>query len=348
MIVICFYLSLVVIKEINTGMIIEENLTFEQYYVLQEGFSDILKKIKSYGVKTVDLLKAINDFHTKGIKEIFFTTDRKTAAAARIVFIMAYSLLAIKGGMEFNDVVNIKNDNEKVKMVSEFLVKHPEQQEKILDAVQKELEKQINSTGETNPPKEELSSLKSDVSKQIDLGGYPVEFINKVKYYESGGVPRKKYWDVNAFRSGYGTYWNASQPIQMSDKEATAVLISELKQKETLVRKILSKYNLSREQLLPFIDIAFNAGEGAIINAEKTTELEAYKKGINNPYKLLVKNAINSAYVKFNSDTKKLNKQILKRRLDMFGKLNLSTEKPEESDKLVDNYIKTHNIEIYK
>ena len=97
-------------------------------------------------------------------------------------------------------------------------------------------------------------------SKQYSTGTRGLALIKNREGFRS-----TKYWDVNAYRIGYGTTWNSSIPDPITEKEAADLLVSVLKNNyEPYLDKFLYKNNVrvTQNQYDALIDITYNIGPG--------------------------------------------------------------------------------------
>lgn len=313
-------------------MLIKDFSTFDEFYYFEEK----LFNINPYWKKFIDYITSV--YKSEEIRRVlnlpidkFVQLSRSDSELAKLT----RSLIVILAHVPV--ILSIKNltDNKNLKQYQEYIKNHPE-------LVQQAEQEVVTAT--KSVPEQKLSNNNSDINKEVDYGIFNnyKDYIKKVIYYETSGtyVPRKKYWDVNAFRNGYGTFWNEKDPVKLTDQQATKKLIDELTEQSKLVDSILKinkniKVNSFSEKI-PLIDIAFNAGIGTLKKMVKNS----------NSYKQLLKNSVTGAYER-SGKVFILQKGLLKRRLDMIDPKfsNLPEEEKESKiNSLYDKMDKTKQL----
>lgn len=307
-------------------MEIKEISTFEQFYYLEEKIFNLNPKWKKF---VDDLISTYSKEQIKKVLKLPIDkflqlnySDSKLAKLTRILIVILAHVpvvLGIKGFMDNKEYIRYR----------EYIKAHPE--------VVKDAENQIQNTETTQSTDLTKNTDSVNATKQLisDINYGPFsnykDYIQKVKFYETGGsfIPRKKYWDVNAYRNGYGTFWDKSDPVVLTDAQATQKLIDELIEQSKLVDSVLKQNkNItinSFKQKLPLIDIAFNAGIGTLSKMVKNS----------NSYKQLLKNSISGAYER-SGNVFVLQKGLLKRRLDMIDS-NFSNLSEQDKQKTIDS-----------
>lgn len=303
--------------------------SFSNFYYLEEGvISNYLNSLKSI---SSNVLKHLLSVSKKTLVHIATSPHPMWRVAAIIIGIWFHVLVA-KGVIQFKEIQEYRRFQEKP---VEYFVEHPEEIKKLEDASLLDKIKENIKIEPASNNIQQTKELEKEVSDYIDLGPFTKhkDFISKIKYYETGGtgVPRKKYWDYNAYRDGYGTFWKESNPEQMTDAQATKILIEELLQhiKETdyMLKTCPWIKAPDLNSKLPLIDICFNAGIKTLLTIARNSK----------DYNSLIKNSISSAYTK-EGDKMKLNRGLVKRRLDMANMYDLSNMKEEDANKVINKY----------
>jgi GH24 family phage-related lysozyme (muramidase) len=306
--------------------------SFSNFYYLEEGvISNYINSLKSISSNVVKHLLSVS----KQTLVHIATSPHPMWRVAAIIIGIWFHVLVAKGIIQFKEIQEYRRFQEKP---VEYFVENPEEIKKLEDPSLLDKIKENVKIEPASSNIEQTKELEKEVSDYIDLGPFAKhnDFLSKIKYYETGGtgVPRKKYWDYNAHRDGYGTFWKEGNPEQMTDAQATKILIEELKThiKETdYMLKTCPWIKVTDfSQKLPLIDICFNAGIKTLLDIARTSK----------NYNSLIKNSISSAYTK-EGDKMKLNRGLVKRRLDMANMYDLSNMKEEDANKVINKYAST-------
>lgn len=310
-------------------------MNFDEFYLRADTFKkevDCLKVLKeSFISEPESLWEKLSKLSKESL--IKLTKDFSNPKIRKIA-------LALVGlGVFGTGILNLKKESEKP------IPDLPQEIQQKVERIEQDI-KQAEIDNSFQKKQEEVKIAKTIKEPNLDIFKDYENYLNRVIYYETGGTgnPRKKYWDVDAWRNGYGTFWKEGDgDVPLPKFVAMERLIAELKENKRLVEHFLKPYpqfqNLSLKQKLPLIDLAFNAGIKSVKDCLETTGKGGYDR--------LIKNTISASYSK-EGKVKKLQRGLLKRRIDMANPLFASLS-PEDQDKAIDDkYAKLDKVKPLK